>query len=54
MKKVDAIDSSLVGLNNKLDAKVSRLDSKLDAILASLSDVIKSSPTVAKREAQLE
>ena len=54
MKKVNAIESSVAGLNTKLDAKVPALDSKLGAILTSLSDVTRSSPMVVEREAQLD
>lgn len=58
MKKVDAIKTFVVGLNNKIDVKVSGievsgLESKLDAILLSLSTATKSEPTNAKREVQL-
>ena len=54
MNKVDVIESSVIGLNTKIDEKVSRLDFKLDAILNSLSEANKSGPTVFEREAQLD
>ena len=53
MKKVDTIETTMAGLNSKIDEKAFRLESKLDAILQSLSEVNKSWPTTAEREAQL-
>lgn len=54
MKKVNAIEAFVDGLNTRLDVKVFGLDSKLDAILNSLSTTKPSRPTTAVREAQLD
>lgn len=54
MKRSNTIETFVVGLNAKLDAKVSGLDSKLDAILLSLFEATKSGPTNVEKEAQLD
>lgn len=53
-KNLDALETSVAGLNSKIDVKVSGMDSKLDAIIQSLSETNKSGPTVAEREAHLD
>lgn len=53
MTKVNAIETSIVGLNNKLDAKVASLDYNLDDVLLSLFEATKSGLTVAEWEAHL-
>ena len=46
MKKVNAIEASVVGLKTRLDVNVSGLDSKLDAIMNSLSATKPFGPTI--------
>lgn len=53
IKKVELIETSIAGLDAKVDAKVSSLDSKLDAIFLSLSEVKKASPSEEEHKDQL-
>ena len=54
IKKIESIETSVAGLDAKVDAKVSGLESKLDAILLSLSEVKKVGPSVKERKVQLD